>query len=73
MVKRSPQLRFKVLLIGNGVSFGPSEADTVPYDVVVPIRVTQTPARRRRRMGPRVEAYGRRGYPQVLDDSDEGH
>ncbi|KAH7196525.1 uncharacterized protein B0J16DRAFT_1314 [Fusarium flagelliforme] len=64
MVKRSPQLQVKVLLIGNSVSFGPSEADTVPSDVVVPIRVTQPPIRRRRRMEPRVEAYGRRGYPK---------
>ncbi|CAG7561234.1 unnamed protein product [Fusarium equiseti] len=64
MVKRSPQLRVKVLLVGNSVSFRPSEANTVPSDVVVPIKVTQTPVRRRGKMGPRVEAYGRRGYPK---------
>ena len=64
MVKRAPRLQVKVLLIGNSVSFGPSEAETVPSDVVVPIRVTQMPVRRRGKMGPRVEAYGRRGYPK---------
>ena len=64
MVKRAPRLQVKVLLIGNSVSFGPSEAETVPSDVVVPIRVTQMPVRRRGKMGPRVEAYRRRGYPK---------
>lgn len=64
MAKRSPRLQVKVLLIGNSVSFGASEADTVPSDIVVPIRVTQTPVRRRRKTGPRVEAYQRKGYPR---------
>ncbi|KAJ4016341.1 hypothetical protein NW752_003463 [Fusarium irregulare] len=64
MVKRAPRLQVKVLLIGNSVSFGPSEAETVPSDVVVPIRVTQMPVRRRGKIRPRVEAHGGRGYPK---------
>ncbi|QPC74694.1 hypothetical protein HYE68_005446 [Fusarium pseudograminearum] len=64
MVKRSPRLQVKVLLLGNSVSFGAAEDGVVPSDVVIPVKVTQTPVRRRRKMEPRVEAYQRKGYPR---------
>ncbi|RGP77598.1 hypothetical protein FLONG3_4289 [Fusarium longipes] len=64
MVKRSSKLQVKVLLLGNSLNFGTSEDSVIPSDVVVPIRVTQTPVRRRRKIEPRVEAYKRKGYPR---------
>ncbi|KAL3605321.1 hypothetical protein FPOAC2_00264 [Fusarium poae] len=64
MVKRAPRLQVKVLLIGNSMSFGASEDSTIPSDVVIPVKVTQTPIRRRRKMEPRMEAYQRKGYPK---------
>ncbi|PTD12459.1 hypothetical protein HYE67_008154 [Fusarium culmorum] len=62
MVKQSPRLQVKVLLLGNSVSFGAAEDGVVPSDVVIPVKVTQTPVRRRRKMEPRVEAYQRKRY-----------
>jgi hypothetical protein len=64
MVKRSPRLQVKVLLLGNSVSFGASEDNAIPSDIVIPVKVTQTPVRRRRKVEPRVEAYQRKGYPR---------
>ncbi|KAL6919001.1 hypothetical protein FSST1_003027 [Fusarium sambucinum] len=64
MVKRAPRLQVKVLLIGNSMSFGASDDSSVPSDVVIPVKVTQTPVRRRRKMEPRADAYQRKGYPK---------
>ncbi|RGP66303.1 hypothetical protein FSPOR_6681 [Fusarium sporotrichioides] len=62
MVKRAPRLQVKVLLLGNSVSFGASENSIVPSDVVIPVKVTQTPVRRRGKTEPRAEAYRRKGH-----------
>ncbi|KAM0424108.1 hypothetical protein ACHAPD_002594 [Fusarium lateritium] len=64
MAKRAPRLQAKVLLIGNSMSFGASEDSSIPSNVLIPVKVTQTPVRRRRKMEPRVEAYQRKGYPK---------
>ncbi|GKU06987.1 hypothetical protein FLAG1_09866 [Fusarium langsethiae] len=60
IAKRAPRLQVKVLLLGNSVSFVASEHSIVPSDVVIPVKVTQTPVRRRRKIESRVEAYRRK-------------
>ncbi|KAF4336554.1 hypothetical protein FBEOM_9596 [Fusarium beomiforme] len=62
MVKRAPKLQVKVLLLGNSLSFKASEADIIPSDVVIPIRVKQTPVRRLRRIESHVKASKRKDY-----------
>ncbi|CVK91940.1 uncharacterized protein FPRN_09692 [Fusarium proliferatum] len=62
MIKRAPKLQVKVLLLGNSLSFGASETNLIPSDVVIPIKVTQMPVRRRRRNDPHIEAYQRKNY-----------
>ncbi|KAG5659611.1 hypothetical protein KAF25_002170, partial [Fusarium avenaceum] len=47
ILKRAPKLQVKVLLLGSGVNFEGFRADPIPSDIVIPIRVTQTPLRRR--------------------------
>ncbi|KAH7129451.1 hypothetical protein B0J13DRAFT_482768 [Dactylonectria estremocensis] len=49
MSKQSPNLQVKVLIVGDRVNYGLQESEQVPSDMMIPVRVTQTLGRRRRR------------------------
>ncbi|KAJ3540138.1 hypothetical protein NM208_g5191 [Fusarium decemcellulare] len=49
IAKQAPNLQVKVLLLGSIVNCGLRESEQGPSDLVIPVRVTQPPVRRRRR------------------------
>lgn len=62
MAKRSQNMQIKVLLLGDRVSSGTQEQQPIPSDIVIPVRVSQTPVRRRKQMNRSAGGYWQRDH-----------
>ncbi|GKT75274.1 hypothetical protein ColTof4_07697 [Colletotrichum tofieldiae] len=59
---RSPGLQVKVLLFNEGASNLTTEAESARSDVSIPVKVTQTPVRRRKKLDRSMSSRPKKGY-----------